>query len=286
MLFGFIGVGAMGGGLARNLIRAGKEVLVFDINADAVEKTLAAGSTAKAVDDATALADADVVFTSLPLPEHLEAVMLGDGGLLKRMQRGSTYIDVSTIDPRTARKLSDAAEEAGVKFLECPLGKTPAHAEKAEEPIFVGGKKEVFNEMKEVLEIVGAPLYYMGEVEASCALKLISNLIGMTNLVVLAEGIRIGQKAGIDPEFLLELLDDTGAKSFQMDVRGPWIATGDFDSRFGLDLALKDVRLGCEMASAWENDAKTMKVALDYFREASEAGHGKEDCNAVYKIIR
>jgi 3-hydroxyisobutyrate dehydrogenase-like beta-hydroxyacid dehydrogenase len=108
----------------------------------------------------------------------------------------------------------------------------------------------------------------------------------MTNLVVLAEGIRIGQKAGIDPEFLLELLDDTGAKSFQMDVRGPWIAAGDFDSRFGLDLALKDVRLGCDMAKAWENDAKTMKVALDYFKEASEVGHGKEDCNAVYKIIR
>ncbi len=286
MLFGFIGVGAMGGGLARNLIRAGKEVLVFDINPEAVDKTLAAGSTAKAVDDATALADADVVFTSLPLPEHLEAVMLGDSGLLKHMKKGSTYIDVSTIDPHTARKLSDAAEEAGVKFLECPLGKTPAQAEKAEEPIFVGGKKEVFDDMREVLEIVGSPLYYMGKVEASCALKLISNLIGMTNLVVLAEGIRIGEKAGIDPGFLLELLDDTGAKSFQMDVRGPWIAAGDYASRFGLDLALKDVRLGCDMAQAWENDARTMKVALDYFRAASEAGHGKEDCNAVYKIIK
>ena len=286
MLFGFIGVGAMGGGLARNLIRAGKEVLVFDINPEAVKNTLAAGSTAKAVENAIALAGADVVFTSLPLPEHLEEVMLGDNGLLKRMRKGSTYIDVSTIDPRTARKLSDAAEEAGVKFLECPLGKTPAQAEKAEEPIFVGGKKEVFDEMQEVLNIVGAPLYYMGEVEASCALKLISNLIGMTNLVVMAEGIRIGQKAGIDPEFLLELLDDTGAKSFQMDVRGPWIAAGDYESRFGLDLALKDVRLGCEMAKAWENDAKTMKVALDYFKQASESGHGKEDCNAVYKIIK
>jgi 3-hydroxyisobutyrate dehydrogenase-like beta-hydroxyacid dehydrogenase len=276
----------MGGGLARNLIRAGKEVLVFDINPEAVNNTLAAGSTAKAAEDVLALSDADVVFTSLPLPEHLEAVMLGESGLLKHMQKGSTYIDVSTIDPRTARKLSDAAEEAGVKFLECPLGKTPAQAEKAEEPIFVGGKKEVFDEMRAVLEIVGAPLYYMGEVEASCALKLISNLIGMTNLVVMAEGIRIGQKAGIDPEFLLELLDDTGAKSFQMDVRGPWIAADDFESRFGLDLALKDVRLGCDMAKAWENDAKTMNVALDYFRAASEAGHGKEDCNAVYKIIK
>jgi 3-hydroxyisobutyrate dehydrogenase-like beta-hydroxyacid dehydrogenase len=90
--------------------------------------------------------------------------MLGETGLLNAMREGSTYIDVSTIDPQTARKLANAAETAGVKFLECPLGKTPAHAEKAEEPIFIGGEKEVFDEMKEVLEIVGDPLYCMGEV--------------------------------------------------------------------------------------------------------------------------
>ncbi len=286
MLFGFIGVGAMGGGLARNLIRAGKQVLVFDLNPEAVKRTLEAGSTGKAAAELQELASADVVFTSLPLPQHLKETMLGEKGLLKAMKSGAVYIDVSTIDPQTARKLSDAADAEGVKFLECPLGKTPAQAETAEEPIFVGGDKKVYEEMKPILEIIGSPLYYLGEVEASCALKLISNLIGMTNVAVLAEGIRIGEKAGIEPKFLLQLLDDTGAKSFQMDVRGPWIAADDFDSRFGLDLALKDVRLGCEMATAWENDAKTMKVALDYFRKASEAGLGKEDCNAVYKIIK
>jgi 3-hydroxyisobutyrate dehydrogenase-like beta-hydroxyacid dehydrogenase len=102
----------------------------------------------------------------------------------------------------------------------------------------------------------------------------------------MAEGIRIGEKAGIEPKYLLELLNDTGAKSFQMDVRGPWIAGGDFKSRFGLDLALKDVRLGCEMAEAWGNDAKTMKVALGYLKKGSESGYGKEDCNAIYKIIK
>ncbi len=286
MLLGFIGVGAMGGGLARNLIRAGKQVLVFDLNPEAVKRTLEAGSTGKAAAELQELASADVVFTSLPLPQHLKETMLGEKGLLKAMKSGAVYVDVSTIDPQTARKLSDAADAEGVKFLECPLGKTPAQAETAEEPIFVGGDKKVYEEMKPILEIIGSPLYYLGEVEASCALKLISNLIGMTNVAVLAEGIRIGEKAGIEPKFLLQLLDDTGAKSFQMDVRGPWIAADDFDSRFGLDLALKDVRLGCEMATAWENDAKTMKVALDYFRKASEAGLGKEDCNAVYKIIK
>ncbi len=286
MLFGFIGVGAMGGGLARNLIRAGQEVLVYDLSLEAIQRTLDVGTSVKAAKNVKELADADVVFTSLPLPKHLEEVMMGEAGLLNAMKPGSTYIDVSTIDPQTARKLSDAAEAKGINFLECPLGKTPAQAEKAEEPIFVGGKKDVYEKMKEVLNIVGSPVYFMGEVEASTALKLISNLIGMTNLAVLAEGIRIGEKAGIEPKFLLELLDDTGAKSFQMDIRGPWIAEGDFSSRFGLDLALKDVRLGCEMAQAWGNDSKTMKIALDYFKQASAEGLGKEDCNAIYKVIK
>ncbi len=286
MIFGFIGVGRMGGGLARNLIRAGKEALVFDLSPEAVQKTVSAGATGKAVMKVQDMAGADVVFTSLPLPGDVEGVMLGKDGLLNLMKPGATYIDVSTIDPRTARKLSDAAEARKIHFLECPLGKTPTHAEKAEEPVFVGGKKEVYEKMKRVLEIIGKPVIYMGEVEASSAFKLISNLIGMTNLAVLAEGIRIAHKAGIETQMFLELLADTGGKSFQGEVRGPWIANGDFANRFGLDLALKDVRLGCEMAEAWGNDARTMKVALEYLRAGSAKGFGKEDCNAIYKVIK
>jgi 3-hydroxyisobutyrate dehydrogenase-like beta-hydroxyacid dehydrogenase len=286
MIFGFIGVGRMGGGLARNLIRAGKEVLVFDLNPEAIQKTLAAGKTGKAAKNVRELAPADVVFTSLPLPADIEGVMLGKEGLLNFMKEGSAHIDVSTIDPQTARRLAEAAQAKGVHFLECPLGKTPAHAEKAEEPIFVGGEKEVYEKMKDTLRIVGSPVIYLGEVEASAAFKLISNLIGMTNLVVLAEGIRIGEKAGIEPQKLVELLNDTGGKSFQSEVRGPWIASGDFANRFGLDLALKDVRLGCTMADRWGNQAKTMKVALDYFRAANAKGFGKEDCSAIYKVIK
>ena len=286
MLYGFIGVGHMGGCLARNLIRAGKEVLVCDLDPEAIRAALEAGTTGRAATDVKQLAVADVVFTSLPLPRDLREVMLGEDGLLAAMKPGSSYIDVSTIDPQTARELSDAAEAGGIEFLECPLGKTPADAEKAEEPIFVGGKREIYEKLKEVLEILGSPVHYLGEVEAPAALKLISNLIGMGNLAVLAEGIRIGERAGIEAGLLLRLLGDTGASSFQMDVRGPWIAEGDFASRFGLDLALKDVRLGCEMAEAWGNDARIMQTALDYFERASAEGLGTQDCNAIYKVIK
>lgn len=286
MEFGFIGLGNMGGGLARNLIRAGKSVLVFDLSPEAIEKTLAVGTTGKAGASANDLAGCDVVFTSLPLPTHIEKVMLGDDGLLNAMKAGATYIDVSTIDPMTARKASDACEAKNVRYLACPLGKNPAAAEKAEEPIFVGGKKAVYEEMKEILQIVGNPVYYMGEVEASQAFKLISNMVGMTNVAVIAEAIRLGEKAGIPPKLMAELLEDTGGKSFQSALRAPWIANGDFAARFGLDLALKDVRLGCEMADAMGAQINIMKDALAYFRQASEAGFGQEDCNAVYKVIK
>jgi 3-hydroxyisobutyrate dehydrogenase-like beta-hydroxyacid dehydrogenase len=285
MNIGFVGVGLMGGPLARNLIRAGKEVLVFDLSEDAVKKTLEAGTSGKAAASLDDLSGCDVVFTSLPMPQHIKGVMLGDEGLLNIMKSGAVHIELSTIDPETSLELKDAAAAKGIKFLQCTLGKTPGHAEKAEEPMFIGGDKDVFEQMSGIWAIIGEPAYYMGGVEASCAVKLISNMVGMANLVVLAEGVRAGEKAGIDKKLLIELLQDTGARSFQMDVRGPWIAADDFNNRFGLDLALKDVRLGCEMARAWGLDLKAMEAALELFRKGSAAGFGKEDCNAVYKVI-
>lgn len=286
MLIGFIGVGRMGGGLARNLIRKGKEVIVYDINPQAIQKTIEVGSTGRAAKNFKELAKADLIFTSLPLPRDVESVMLGGEGLLNMMKAGATYIDVSTIDPKTALKLSKAAEEKGINFLACPLGKTPAHAEKAEEPIFVGGKKEVFEKTKDILELIGSPVIYLGGVEASAAFKLISNLIGMTNLAVLAEGMRLAEKAGIEMNIFLELLKDTGGRSFQAEIRGPWIASKDFSNRFSVDLAYKDVRLGCEMAQSWGINVAAMKAALVYFQEASLKGYGGEDCCAIYKVIK
>jgi 3-hydroxyisobutyrate dehydrogenase-like beta-hydroxyacid dehydrogenase len=150
--------------------------------------------------------------------------------------------------------------------------------------MFIGGDQDSIKKLETIFKIIGVP-FNVGSVAASCAVKLISNMVGMTNLAVLAEGLRVGEKAGLDKKLLLELLTDTGARSFQMDVRGPWLAAGDFTARFGLDLALKDVRLGLEMARDWKLDMKAMEAALAYYKEASGAGYGKEDCDAVYKII-
>ncbi|MDR1776512.1 MAG: NAD(P)-dependent oxidoreductase [Desulfovibrio sp.] len=284
MQIGFIGVGLMGGPLARNLIRAGYSVLIFDLSREAIDRTIGVGSTGRAVGQAGELSVSDVVFTSLPLPKHVKDTMSGPSGLYRVMKQGSIHVELSTIDPQTAERLAAEAADRGIGYIQCTLGKTPAHAEKAEEPMFIGGDKKLTDSLANVFKVIGRPCH-VGTIAASCAVKLISNMVGMTNLAVLAEGIRAGEKAGLDRKLLLELLTDTGARSFQMDVRGPWIAADDFKARFGLDLALKDVRLGCEMARAWGLDLHAMEAALEYYKQASAAGYGKEDCNAVYKAV-
>ncbi len=285
MRIGFIGAGLMGGPLARNLIRANKDVTVFDLSKEAIERTLAAGTSGKAASSMADLKDCEVIFTSLPLPKHILGVTVEENGIYSFMQKGTVHIELSTIDPTTANVMAKAAEAKGIVYLQCTLGKTPAHAEKAEEPMFIGGDKATFEKYEELFKIIGI-VNYVGSIDASCAVKLISNMIGMTNLAVLAEGLAVGEKAGMDMKQLLELLTDTGARSFQMDVRGPWISDNDYNNRFGLDLALKDVRLGLEMARAYGLDLQSMEQALENYKKASAAGYGNEDCNAVFKVMK
>ncbi|WP_243297838.1 NAD(P)-dependent oxidoreductase [Bacillus litorisediminis] len=284
MKIGFIGLGKMGGGLARNLIRAGFDTHVYDINPNAMDKVLEVGGS-PADNPADLASRVDLLFTSLPLPVHLTDLFIDKDALLTKMKQGAILADVSTIDPKTARLLSDHAEENGVHFLACPLGKGPAQAEQGIQPIFVGGKKEVFDQAKHVLNKISSQAIYLGDVEQSAAFKLISNLVGMTNMLILAEGLRLGEKAGLDPAQLQELLADTGADSYQLTLRGPMILQNDFNAKFSINLALKDIRLGVGMAEAFKQIAPFSALASEYYKKASEAGYGEEDCAAVYKIF-
>ncbi|MEW9673827.1 NAD(P)-dependent oxidoreductase [Ammoniphilus sp. 3BR4] len=283
MKIGFIGLGKMGGGLARNLIRTGNDVLVFDLNPAAIEETLKVGGKA-ARSSAELAAQADVLFTSLPLPKHLIDLLTGESGLIHLMKAGSTIIDVSTIDPETARHLADEAERNSIHFLACPLGKGPAQAEEGTEPIFAGGKREVFEQHERLLNQIGNPVTYLGDVEQSTAFKIISNLIGMSNLAVMSECLNMGTRAGIDPQLLHKLLADTGADSYQLRLRGPWILEEDYHSRFSVDLALKDIRLGVKMANGLDYESPYCRLTSDMLSRASKEGYGSEDCAAVFKL--
>lgn len=284
MKFGFIGLGRMGGALARNLIRAGYDVTVYDISSEAVEKTLAVGGAA-AESPREVSEQADVLFTSLPLPKHLTDLFIDGEGILNVMKPDSTIIDVSTIDPGTARRICHAAEDKGIRFLACPLGKGPAQAEAGTQPIYAGGKEEVFHQFEEVLKQISTDVRYLGDVEQATAFKLVSNMIGMTNVLVLCEGIRIGEKAGIDPKLLQELLATTAADSYQLTLRGPKLLNQDYAPGFTVNLTLKDVRLGVDMASTMDQQSPFSALAVEYFQKAQNNGYGDDDCAAVYKLF-
>ena len=284
MTLGFIGTGAMGGPLARNLIRAGKPVLIYNRTPEKIEAVLSAGTTGRRVAAFAEFSVCDVVFTCLALPEHVAQAMSGPDGVYAFLRPGSIHVELSTIDPATAHALADAAAQRGIGYVQCTLGKTPAHAEKAEEPLFIGGDPQAVARLSPLFPLIGIP-HLVGTIDAACAVKLISNLIGMATLAVLAEGLRLGEAAGLAPAALLPLLADTGARSFQMEVRGPWMAASDYAPRFAVALALKDLRLGCGMARDWGLSPQLMQAALALFRQAADAGHGPEDCAAVYKSV-
>lgn len=286
MKIGFIGIGLMGGPLARNLIRSGKEVYFFARNKEHIEKTLSVGTTGKLVSSVKDLADCDIIFTCLPLPQTVKSVMIDDDGLLNCMKEGSVYIDTSTIDPQTAGEIETYARQKGIHYLGCTLGLGPAQAELAQEPIFAGGDEKIFKQYKPVLDIIGSPVYYLGGVKQAYAFKIISNMVGMTNLAVLAEGIHLAQHAGIDEKQFLELLACTGGDSNQLHRRGPLIIEKDFANRFAVDLTLKDLTLGCKMAQEMEYTPHFTEKARDFYKQAKDEGYGKEDCCAVYKVLK
>lgn len=285
MKIGFIGIGLMGGPLARNLIRAGKEVYIYGRNQQHINKVLSAGTTGKAVKNINDLAICDIIFTCLPLPQTVKSIMIENNGLLNQLKSGSIYIDTSTIDPKTATEIETYAKNHQIGFLGCTLGLGPAQAEEAKEPIFAGGDKIVFEKMLPLLNLIGAPVHYLGGVIQAYAFKIISNMIGMTNLAILAEGIHLAQKANIDIEQFLTLLAQTGGDSNQLSRRGSAIANNDFSNRFAVDLTLKDLTLGCNMAKDFNYTPIFSQKSRELYQKASEQGYGAEDCCAIYKVL-
>lgn len=275
-----IGAGRMGGAIARNLAKK-YTVVVYDPSAEAVQSCVDAGATA-AASLTDAVRDQDLVITSLPMPEHvLEAV----NTMLEHLEPGTICMDVSTIDPATATKLEAALEAEGHFFVACPLGKGPAQAVSGDSPLFIGGRDEPVEALAGVFECIGAEQYLLGGVEGATMFKLASNLIGMTNLAVLAEGYLLCRRAGVTAEAFTAALADTGGWSYQAELRLPWMIAGDFDPRFAVNLGLKDLRLAVDIASRWGIPAPVGAMGMTQLASAAAHGYGNLDVNAVLRVL-
>lgn len=282
MNFSFLGVGNMGLPLAMNLIRANENVLVYTRRPDCATKFRDAGARVAAA--RSELADCDVLCTCLPQPQHVIDAVTGPDGLYKQMKPGAIHLEFSTIAPATANMLAAQAADSGLEYVQATVSKTPAVAAAGEAPLFLGGSQSAIRKLWGILEKIAKP-YDLKTIDAACGVKLISNLIGMSNIALVAEGLRIGQAAGIAGQELLDLLLDTGCASYQMKVRGPWMLAHDFEARFSIDIAAKDLRLGCAMAEDLGLNPELMRQTLRYLEKGHAQGIGEEDVSALYKIV-
>ncbi|BFI75920.1 NAD(P)-dependent oxidoreductase [Sulfurisphaera ohwakuensis] len=282
-IVGVIGLGKMGGGIAINLLRRGFKVYVYDIKDEAVRRLQQKGgipsSSPKEVTE-----NVDVVITSLPDSKAVRSVYFGDKGIMQGIRENIYIIETSTIDARTEEEIENECQKKGCKMLVVTLGKGPAQAEAGESPLFVGGKKETFEEIKSFLENLGKNIYYMGEIRNAVLFKLLSNVIGLGNLALLLESFSVAKASGIDPYIFYQALKDTGGWSYQAEVRLPWVLNEDYSPRFSLSFARKDIHLALEYAEEEKMPMPIASVILHMYTIAENEGLGELDANGIYKL--
>lgn len=226
-----------------------------------------------------------MVMTSLPTPEVVLEVFTDSGDGILGCRPGQVFIDVSSVDPATSRELERRVKESGARFIACPLGKGPAQAATGESPLFLGGDKEAIDDVNEVLDAIGQSRHYLGDVQAASTFKLVSNMIAFANLAALCEGYLLASRAGINPREFADAIAETGGMSYQAVLRLPWIIASDFDPRFAVDLARKDLRLGVDLAARWAIPVPTTAAALQELVLTAAAGYGDKDAAAIVLAI-
>ena len=285
MKVGFIGVGNMGGPMCRNIVkRSNHQVTVFDLNAAALKTCTDLGATAaKSVAEVTK--GADVVMTSLPMPKDVEAVTLGDNGILANIGKGQTYIDLSTNAPSMVKKIGAAMASKGIAMLDAPVSGGTTGAEAATIAIMVGGDKKVFDDALPVLQSFSANVIHMGGLGSGTVAKLVNNMLSFCNMAALSEGMMLGTSAGLDPDKLLHVIANASGNSNAVKNFSLRALQGKYSPpSFALNLAYKDLHLALELGDELGVPLSQGAATHNLQRMARGMGFGPDDSSSVLRV--
>jgi 3-hydroxyisobutyrate dehydrogenase-like beta-hydroxyacid dehydrogenase len=263
----FVGVGNMGNPMAANLIKAGYALTVFDLVRDKALNLLDLGAHwASSLPEA--VAQADVIIASLPGPEQVRQVMLGDQGVLAHARPGCTVIDTSTSAVDLVRELVAVGKARGVDFLEAPVTNAVDFAALGRLSIFVGGDAACFERHRPIFEVIGEKIFHVGEPGNGATIKLLTNLLWFVSAAAIGEGLMLGAKAGIPLPTVWEAIKSSAGNSWVAEHDVPSIFAGHYDPSFSLALCCKDLRLVNEIAHAQGYSLKMGEMAQSLFQEA------------------
>lgn len=289
---GFVGLGNMGGPMVVNVMKAGHSVSVFDLSAPACQAAAAAGASV-AESPVAAASGADYVITMLPNGQISADVYLGDEGLIGGAATSTTLLDCSTIDAPTARRIGEAAKEKGIGFMDSPVSGGTAAATNAALAFMCGGEAATFDKAKLVLSTMGKNIFHAGPAGAGQVAKACNNMLLAIHMCGTAEALEMGQRHGLEPAKLSEILLASSGRNWSLEVYNPYPAvlpsvpsSNGYKPGFMTDLMVKDLGLAMKVASDVGFDSRMGKRVHELYQEHQAAGNGGKDFSSILEKLR
>lgn len=284
MKIGFIGVGAMGGPMSRNIVgKTNHEVTVFDLNPEAIEACVKAGAKHGA-SVAEVAAASEVVMLSLPKPKDVEAVIAGPGGVAENAKPGTVVIDLSTNSPSVIKKLGELLSTKSIALVEAPVTGGVIKATDGTLTIIAGGDEAVVDKQRPLLGAIGALVVHTGPWGSASVAKIVNNMLGLCNAAIAAEGMMVAAMAGVDLNKIAEVVSNGSGNSNAFRNMQNRSLRGRFEASFALDLAYKDLGLAVELAAEHGVPGLVAPLVLNLMRMARGMGLGQGDSTSVIKV--
>jgi 2-hydroxy-3-oxopropionate reductase len=280
---GFIGMGIMGKPMAKNLLKAGYQLVVYDINAEAVKEVVAAGATAGSSPQDVA-SQTEIIITMLPNSPHVKSVVLGENGVLQGATAGSIIIDMSSIAPLVSKEISAKAAERKVEMLDAPVSGGEPKAIDGTLSIMVGGKKEIFDRCLPLLSKMGTSVVLCGAIGAGNTTKLANQIIVALNIAAVSEAMVLGTKAGVDPELIFNAIRGGLAGSTVMEAKTPMILKGNFKPGFKIDLHIKDLANAIETGHGVGVPLPLTSQVMEILQALKIDGKGQNDHSGIVQF--
>ena len=281
---GFIGLGAMGGRMALNLLKHGFSLVVHDIDATKLEPALAAGAAVAQSPEAVAAA-VERTIAMVETTDQAETVILGEHGVVNGAGNGHIVLCMSTIDPFAARRIGERLAERGIAMLDAPVSGGTVRAKSGELSVIVGGAAQTYAACEDLFRAMGKNLFHVGGLGQGLAMKLLNNMLGQVATVAIAEALVFGVKAGLDPHQIYEVVRVSTGNSVQFENRAPRMLRRDFAPGGTIDISYKDQDLETSFAKRLGVPLLLANLTQQVYQMARAQGLNKEDGSAIIKVF-
>lgn len=288
----FIGLGNMGGPMAQNLLKAGHHVTVFDLSPAAI-KTLSDAGASVANSAKDAVSNAEIVISMLPASRHVEALYLGETGLLPYIPQGTLVIDCSTIAAQTAISVSKAATALGLTMLDAPVSGGTGGAIAGTLTFIVGGDDDALERARPILSAMGKNIFHAGGHGAGQTAKICNNMLLGIQMIGTAEALALGVANGLDPHVLSDIMVKSSGRNWSLELYNPYPGVMDnvpasrgYSGGFGVDLMLKDLGLATETALNAQASIPLGEMARNLYAMHSKAGASGLDFSSILQILQ